>query len=63
MMLDDLCLELGAMIQYKTFNLNDPLNREAAALIHALMEATPEKFPVDHRSLLGPLVDVQLVAA
>lgn len=63
MMLDDLCLELGAMIQYRTFNLDDPLNPEAAVVIRALLEATPEKFPVDHRNLLGPLVDLQVVAA
>lgn len=62
MMLDDLCLELGAIIQYKTFNLDDPLDQAAAKIIRELLEDSPEKFPVDHRNLLGPLIDVQLQA-
>src|SRR5260370_41016807 len=60
MMLDDLCLELGAIIQYKTFNIDDPLNSKAASVISRLLEESPEKFPVDHKNLLGPLIDVQL---
>jgi hypothetical protein len=62
MMLDDLCLEIGAIIQYKTFNLDDPLNPEAARAIRKLMEVHPEKFPVDSRNLLGPSIDVELEA-
>lgn len=60
MWLDDLCLELGAIIQYKTFNLDDPLNGYASGFIRLAMQNEPEKFPVDQRNLLGPLVEVEL---
>ena len=60
MMLDDLCLELGAIIQYKTFNIDDPLNGTAAFRISNLLQTEPEKFPVDARNLLGPLVELDL---
>jgi|SRR5579863_1716781 len=60
MMLDDLCLELGAIIQYKTFNLDDPLNGNAARFINFLLKQEPEKFPVDTRNLLGPLIELEL---
>jgi ubiquitin-protein ligase len=62
MMLDDLCLELGAIVQYKTFNLDDPLNSEAARVIRELLATHPKEFPVDPRNLLGPPVDLQLEA-
>lgn len=60
MMLDDLCLELGAIIQYKTFNLDDPLNPYAANYIRFVMQREPEKFPVDPRHLLGPLLEMEI---
>ena len=48
------------MIQYKTFNIDEPLNGSAAYVIRYLLEKEPQKFPVNSRNLLGPLVDVQL---
>lgn len=46
--LDRLCLELGEMIQYKKFNLDDPLDHEAAEWA----EENMDEFPIDDRELL-----------
>jgi ubiquitin-protein ligase len=46
--LDRLCIELGEMIQYKKYNLADPLDREAADWA----EENIDLFPIDNRELL-----------
>lgn len=46
--LDRICIELGEMIQYKRFNLDDPLNHDAVVWARA----NREHLPVDSRSLL-----------
>ncbi len=45
--LDSLCIRIGEMLQYKTFNLKDPLDEDAAAWISNNMDI----LPVDNRSL------------
>jgi ubiquitin-protein ligase len=61
LMIDDLALELGAMIQYKTYNVEDPLNKEAARVIEKIMQDPSWKLPIDSRNLLGPLLDFDVV--
>jgi ubiquitin-protein ligase len=51
----DLCLILGEMIQYKNYNIDDPLNSAAAAWTHMIRTIAPDIFPVDDRNLLEPL--------
>jgi ubiquitin-protein ligase len=46
--LDRICIELGEMIQYKRYNLDDPLNHDAVRWTLA----NRERLPVDPRSLL-----------
>ena len=46
--LDNLCLRIGEMLQYKSFNLDDPLNEEAAEWAKEHLDS----FPVDRRQLL-----------
>lgn len=58
--MDDLCVELGSMIQYKVFNVDDPLDPNAAQLIRGILEKEPEKFPIDRRNLFGQAVDIDL---
>jgi ubiquitin-protein ligase len=45
--LDELVLQLGEMIQYKSYNVHDPLDPEAAAWARD----NPRPFPVDDREL------------
>ncbi len=45
--LDTLCVRIGEMLQYKTLNLSDPLDEDAAAWIKKNMDI----LPVDMRSL------------
>lgn len=46
--LDILCIELGEMIQYKKYNLGDPLDKNAARWA----KANKDILPVDNRELL-----------
>lgn len=46
--LDRICIELGEMIQYKRYNLDDPLNHDAVRWARA----NRHRLPVDPRSLL-----------
>jgi len=46
----DICLELGAMIQYQRYNLKSPLNHEAAEWT-GWAEAQPGLLPIDTRDL------------
>ncbi len=48
MFLDDLCIKLGEMIQYKNFSLNSPLDAEAAVWANKFKLS----MPVDDRPLL-----------
>ncbi|HEY0071911.1 MAG TPA: ubiquitin-conjugating enzyme E2 [Chloroflexia bacterium] len=54
MTLDELCIILGEMIQYKLFNLDDPLDADAAEVIHAVIESRPDIMPIDKRNMLLP---------
>ena len=45
--LDSLCVRIGEMLQYKTVNLSDPLDEDAATWINNNMDI----LPVDRRSL------------
>ena len=57
--LADLCLDVGAMVQYRNYNVADPLNREAAEWA----KANPRSFPVDPRSLLDARENARALAA
>ncbi len=46
--LDSLCLRIGEMLQYKSFNLSDPLNEEAALWVRNNLRL----FPLDDQNLL-----------
>lgn len=46
----DLCLELGAMIQYQRYNIDDPLNHEAAEWTREARQK-PGILPIDNRDL------------
>jgi len=46
----DVCLELGAMIQYQRFNVEDPLNHEAAKWAEEA-QTQPGLLPIDRRDL------------
>ena len=46
--LDQIVPEVGRMIQYQNYNVNDPLNREAAQWAHE----NAKRFPVDERDIL-----------
>jgi len=46
----DICLELGAMIQYQRYNVDDPLNPEAAEWARWAREQ-PNLLPIDARDL------------
>lgn len=46
-LLDELVLQMGEMIQYKNYNVHDPLDRDAAEWVRK----NPRSFPVDHREL------------
>lgn len=48
LMLDQIVLTVGEMIQYRNYNVNDPLNREAAEWARQ----NAHRFPVDDRDLL-----------
>ncbi len=45
--LDQLCLRIGEMLQYRTYNLKDPLDEDAASWI----KLNTDMLPVDKRSL------------
>lgn len=49
--LDQLCLMVGQMIQYRIYNVNDPMNREAAAWA----AENSAQFPLERRDLLDGL--------
>lgn len=55
--LDRLCIRIGEMVQYKNYNLNNPLNIEAAEWAKSYID----KFPVDNRELEKDLSDQKLV--
>jgi ubiquitin-protein ligase len=46
----DICVELGAMIQYQRYNVNDPLNRKAAGWT-IWAEKQRNRLPIDPRDL------------
>ncbi len=46
-MLDELVLQLGEMIQYKNYNVDDPLDPEATEWT----KGNPREFPIDNREL------------
>jgi ubiquitin-protein ligase len=46
--LDKLCLRIGEMLQYKSYNITDPLDEEAAKWVKQHLNI----LPVDNRSLL-----------
>jgi len=46
----DICLELGAMIQYQRYNVDDPLNHEAAEWTK-VARTQPGVLPIDNRDL------------
>ncbi len=48
--LDRICIELAEMVQYKRYNLDDPLNPEAAAWAGQ----NEHRFPVDRREVFDP---------
>jgi ubiquitin-protein ligase len=46
--LDKLCIRIGEMLQYKSYNLTDPLDKEAARWIQQNLNI----LPVDNRNLI-----------
>lgn len=60
MTLDELCIVLGEMIQYKLYNLNDPLDGFAAEIIQSALSQNPEFLPIDDRNLLVPLSEAAI---
>ncbi len=48
----DMCVAVCEMVQYKTFNVYDPLDRMCAAWLAHELERQPERFPVDDRPAL-----------
>ena len=55
----NICLELGAMIQYQRFNVNDPLNAEAAEWTK-WAQTQPGLLPIDPRDLRDRLPSVPI---
>jgi ubiquitin-protein ligase len=55
--LDEVCIELAEMLQYKRFNVDDPLNPEAADWARR----NREQFPVDRRAVLDLELNREIV--
>jgi len=60
MTLDELCVILGEMIEYKLYNIEDPLDRDAAKAIERILQQDPNFIPIDSRNLLGPEADFDI---
>jgi ubiquitin-protein ligase len=45
----ELCVALCEMVQYKTFNIYDPLDNDAAIWLHNELREGPDRFPIDTR--------------
>jgi ubiquitin-protein ligase len=45
----EMCVALCEMVQYKRFNIYDPLDKEAAAWLEKELQDNPVRFPVDRR--------------
>lgn len=43
----EMCVTLCEMVQYKIFNIYDPLDHSAALWLHQRLEERPEDFPID----------------
>jgi ubiquitin-protein ligase len=49
--LAEMCVAICEMIQYKRFNIYDPLDRNAAIWLKRLMEERPDVIPIDSRPI------------
>jgi ubiquitin-protein ligase len=47
----EMCVALCEMVQYKVFNIYDPLDPVAAKWLERMLQETPEQFPVDPRPI------------
>ena len=47
--LSEMCVAICEMVQYKTFNIYDPLDKQAAAWLSKELDENPARFPVDTR--------------
>ena len=56
-----MCVELCKMVQYQSFNIQDPLDRDAAGWVAGAMLAGTS-FPVDTRPMIPPDFDIQLAS-
>ena len=52
--ISQMCIAICEMVQYKTFNIYDPLNKECALWLHDALQQQPDLFPVDNR----PVIDL-----
>ncbi len=51
----EFCVELCKLVQYKSFNMYDPLDEEASLWLWATLKSDDAKIPVDPR----PIVDIE----
>lgn len=56
--LAELCVSLCELVQYKSFNIYDPLDIEAAAWLHNLLQSDRPEIPVDHRPVRNVQFDI-----
>lgn len=47
----ELCVALCGMIQYKAFNIYDPLDSDAAIWLYNMLREEPDRFPIDPRPI------------
>jgi ubiquitin-protein ligase len=58
--LSDLCVALCEMVQYKNFNIYDPLNPVAAAWVYSALCESQVEFPLDRRPVRDLAFNIQV---
>lgn len=57
--LADLCVALCELVQYKQFNIYDPLDLDAATWLYVQLREAPETIPVDRRPVVDQDFDIE----